>query len=84
MAYEGAFVKEFGPAEYEEVRDGARFRVWKVGGGTLGKRYPQEKWHVSVRDAKTNAHIWSARDMYIGSNASHEDVPDYAEDWMSA
>ncbi len=67
--------------EYETVVDGFRVGVNKVGGGTLGDKYTQEDWRVTVWSGPEI--VFDEELLYLGSPATHEDAASVAAGFAS-
>lgn len=54
--------------------------VDKVGGGTVGQSYGQERWMISTLDNGS----WSEPEsMYVGRSATHAEVAAIARDFLT-
>lgn len=54
--------------------------VDKVGGGTVGRKYAQERWTISTL---VNGSWSEPEEMYVGRPASHAEVAVIARDFLT-
>lgn len=57
-------------------------KIWKVGGGTVGKAYDSELWAVVIRSLKHGRVFFEAEDLKIPGPTKHKDVPSVALGWL--
>lgn len=57
-------------------------KVWKVGGGTVGKSYNNELWAFVIRNRMRENVIFQGDDLKIPGETKHKDVPAAAMEWL--